>query len=435
MKTHSTALWLAALLCSSLSTSAEIRNSINGDNTSLIPNQFRNRPNDYNQLIDVQDTTPGNAGTRYHGYSQDNTNANRIQIAGWGASNTREDRCLLYSTRGTSADDGKVDRSENHFHNGTKPLQQFGRTAFVAFSFKIEPDTEAVQSWRLIHQWHQGTAPGAFVPIFGIYMKKGTSDVLEFRRHYRREADQSTRGGVVLTEKITKGYWYDVMIEMRGGITADQSGQYGGRLKIWLSRTGQPWGPEKYREVNAPIGYDDKWASFDGAFDSHRTGIYQGHPNGSFRMRVDNMRVGENFDWVRAIKFTQQSDAFPAVGDVITLRGNNSRFLSSENGRSDIAFNRTRAQGWERFTVEDAGSGKIALRGNNGRYVRHINNGASLRCDWTSKSGGAAFEIRRLANKQIHLKASNGRYVSSENGGRITANRTRPLGWETFTAN
>ena len=432
MKTLTAGLCLTALLCSALASTAELRNSINGDNTSLIANQFRNRPNDFNQLIDVQDTTPGNASTRFHAYSQDNTNANRIRIAGWGASNQQEDKCLLYSSRGTSADDGKVDRSENHFHNGTTALRQFGTTAFVAFSFKIEPDTQPVQSWRLIHQWHQGSAPGAFIPIFGIYMKKGTSDVLEFRRHYRRDEDQSTRGGVILTEKITKGYWYDVMIEMRGGITQNQNGQYGGRLKVWFSRTGQPWGREKFREIDAPIGYADKWASFDGAFDSHRTGIYQGHPNGSFRMRVDNIRVGENFDWVRGIKFAQQSDAFPAIGDTISLRGSNGRYLSSENGRSDIAFNRVDARGWEMFRVEDAGNGKIALRGNNGRYVRHVNNGASLRCDWTSKTGGAAFEIRRLPNKQIHLKASNGRYVSSENGSKITANRTRPLSWETF---
>lgn len=272
---------------------------ITGRHTSFVPNLFKNRSKDFGQLIDIWDETPGNATQRFHAYSQDNENAHLPELVGGGVSGAGDDLCIRYSTASTSKVDGLRDRMENHFHNGTTSLLAFGKMAHVGFSFCIEEQSEPTASWRLIHQWHQGSAPGCAVPVFGIYIAPGTSDELEFRLHYRREQDEGRqRGGVVARQKIAKGAWYDIVISMRGDIEVPP---YNGELVIYLKRHGEKWQEPLLHKKDCPIGYHSKWTPQKESFDSHRTGIYQGHPNGAFALRVDNLRAAADGEWVKAI--------------------------------------------------------------------------------------------------------------------------------------
>jgi hypothetical protein len=122
------------------------------------------------------------------------------------------------------------------------------------------------------------------------------------------------------------------------------------------------------------------------------------------------------------------------VGQAITLRGNNVRFVSSENGaQTGITCNRTAVGAWERFTVVSAGNGKIALKGTNGRYISSENGAQAMRCDRTAIGTQEAFDWVSVNSTTVQLRGSNGQYVSSENGvGSMFCNRASPGTWENF---
>ncbi len=122
------------------------------------------------------------------------------------------------------------------------------------------------------------------------------------------------------------------------------------------------------------------------------------------------------------------------VGQAITLKGNNAKFVSSENGaQSGITCNRTTVGTWERFTVVSAGNGKVALKGTNGRYVSSENGTQAMRCDRTTIGTQEAFDWVSINSTTVQLRGSNGQYVSSENGvAAMNCNRPTPGTWENF---
>jgi len=121
------------------------------------------------------------------------------------------------------------------------------------------------------------------------------------------------------------------------------------------------------------------------------------------------------------------------VGQTIWLRGLNNQYVSSEDGQSAMMCDRPSVQGWEQFTVEDAGNGLIALKGSNGQYVSSENGQSAMMCNRPSIGGWEAFEWADLGGGQVALKGNNGQFVSSENGQTaMMCNRPSVSGWEAF---
>lgn len=121
------------------------------------------------------------------------------------------------------------------------------------------------------------------------------------------------------------------------------------------------------------------------------------------------------------------------IGQTIWLRGFNNQYVSSENGQASMMCNRPTVQGWERFTVVDAGNGNIALRGSNGQYVSSENGQSAMMCDRPSIGTWEVFEWIDLGGGQVAFKGNNGMYVSSENGQTaMNCNRPSMGGWEAF---
>lgn len=121
------------------------------------------------------------------------------------------------------------------------------------------------------------------------------------------------------------------------------------------------------------------------------------------------------------------------IGQTIWLRGFNNQYVSSENGQASMMCNRPTVQGWERFTVVDAGNGNIALRGSNGQYVSSENGQSAMMCDRPSIGTWEVFEWIDLGGGQVAFKGNNGMYVSSENGQTaMNCNRPSVGGWEAF---
>jgi hypothetical protein len=137
---------------------------------------------------------------------------------------------------------------------------------------------------------------------------------------------------------------------------------------------------------------------------------------------------GYNLNWVA---FSSASNPAP-IGQVITLKGNNGFFVSSENGTKAMTCTRTAPQGWEQFTVLDAGGGKVALRSMS-KYVSTENGTQAMTCSRTSVQGWEVFDWIANADGSISLRGNNGLYVSSENGEEpMTCNRPAIGGWERF---
>jgi hypothetical protein len=137
---------------------------------------------------------------------------------------------------------------------------------------------------------------------------------------------------------------------------------------------------------------------------------------------------GYNINW---IGFSSASNPAP-IGQVITLKGNNGFYVSSENGTKAMTCTRTAPEGWEQFTVFDAGGGKVALR-SMGKYVSSENGAQAITCNRTAVQGWEVFDWIVNADGTISLRGNNGYYVSSENGEEpMTCTRATPGGWERF---
>jgi chitinase len=125
------------------------------------------------------------------------------------------------------------------------------------------------------------------------------------------------------------------------------------------------------------------------------------------------------------------------VGKTIWLRGNNGLYVSSNNGTSAMTCDRASAQGWEKFDVIDAGSGKIALKGTNGMYVSSENGAATgMFCNRATFQGWETFTWVSIGTTQVQLKGSNNLFVcqwANNGSGPVACNRAAASGWETFT--
>lgn len=143
---------------------------------------------------------------------------------------------------------------------------------------------------------------------------------------------------------------------------------------------------------------------------------------------VDYVRVWENNNYGQ-INFTTGAP----INQVISLKGNNGKFVSSENGGRPIRCNRNSVLGWEKFFVQQDQFGQIGLKGTGG-FVSSENGQDRMRSNRNGIGNWERFSWIRLPNNQVTLKGIGG-FVSSENGSDagMVSNRTRIGAWERFT--
>ncbi|UII20824.1 hypothetical protein [Fulvivirga ligni] len=122
-----------------------------------------------------------------------------------------------------------------------------------------------------------------------------------------------------------------------------------------------------------------------------------------------------------------------AANDIISLKGSNGLFVSSENGTGAMYCDREAANNWEKFTVIDQGNGRVALK-SMGKYLSSENGQQSMKCDRNSIQGWELFTIIENADGTISIQGSNGKYVSSGNGENpMMCDRDIIQAWEKFT--
>ncbi|WP_208643533.1 glycosyl hydrolase family 18 protein [Pedobacter miscanthi] len=122
-------------------------------------------------------------------------------------------------------------------------------------------------------------------------------------------------------------------------------------------------------------------------------------------------------------------------GTVISLKGFNNKYVSGQNGTAAMTCTTTTATSTERFTVIDAGGGKVALR-SMGKYVSSENGTQAITCSRATIGDWEKFDWVVAADGKIALRGNNGKYISSENGTQaMTCTRATASGWEYFAIN
>ncbi len=119
------------------------------------------------------------------------------------------------------------------------------------------------------------------------------------------------------------------------------------------------------------------------------------------------------------------------AGQVITLKGANGQYVSSENGQNPMLCNRPTAQNWEHFVVVNAGNGKVALM-NQGKFVSSENGEKPITCNRPAIGVWEKFDWVKNADGSVSLRGNNGRFISNENGSPMTCNRQRAYAYESF---
>ncbi|MBW8687026.1 lectin [Chitinophaga rhizophila] len=123
------------------------------------------------------------------------------------------------------------------------------------------------------------------------------------------------------------------------------------------------------------------------------------------------------------------------IGQTITLKGFNNRYVCSEGNTQPMICDRTTAQSWEQFTVVDAGNGKVALR-NQGNYVCTENGTQPVICNRTAIGPWEQFEWISNGDGTVSLRGSNGAYLSAEDGiARMTCSKVAVGAAERFIVN
>ncbi len=136
-------------------------------------------------------------------------------------------------------------------------------------------------------------------------------------------------------------------------------------------------------------------------------------------------------DVVRA--FTDAPLANVPYNATIWFLGNNDLYVSSEGGDNPMTCTREDYDGWELFTIVDAGSNKVAIQCSDGRYMSLINDGDSVCCNSYTIDSLQKFDWINVGDSLVALRGNNGKYLCSRNGESIiTCDIDEVAEWESF---
>ncbi len=133
-------------------------------------------------------------------------------------------------------------------------------------------------------------------------------------------------------------------------------------------------------------------------------------------------------------EYTDDDKASRPLESVIWLMGNNDLFVSSEGGDNPITCIRENYDGWETFTVVDAGEEKVALQGSDGRYLSIVDDESYLYFNSTELDSLQKFDFINVGDSLVAFRGFNGKYICSRNGeSEMTCDIDEIGTWETFS--
>ena len=119
------------------------------------------------------------------------------------------------------------------------------------------------------------------------------------------------------------------------------------------------------------------------------------------------------------------------AGMTIGLKGGKNKLWCADDA-GGVVCNRDQLNGWEQFTVEDAGGGMFALRG--GRSKKYCaDEQDKLICDRDHIKGWEKFTVEDKGGGAIVLKGGRANQWCADEGNKVLCNRNGVGGWEIFT--
>ncbi|GAA4115705.1 hypothetical protein GCM10022393_15970 [Aquimarina addita] len=88
-------------------------------------------------------------------------------------------------------------------------------------------------------------------------------------------------------------------------------------------------------------------------------------------------------------------------GNQYTFKGENGKYLSSENGTKSVTCNRNAVGAWEIFTLESLGGDVYAIKGNNGLYLSHEFGNKAMNCNRSAIGSWERFVIKDVASSRL----------------------------------
>ncbi len=132
--------------------------------------------------------------------------------------------------------------------------------------------------------------------------------------------------------------------------------------------------------------------------------------------------------------YTDAPLAYVPYNSSVWFLGNNDLYVSSEGGDNPMTCTREDCDGWELFTVVDAGDNKVAIQCSDGRYLSLINDGDSVCCNSYTIDSLQQFDWINVGDSLVALRGYNGKYLCSRNGESVmTCDIDEIAVWESFT--
>ena len=136
---------------------------------------------------------------------------------------------------------------------------------------------------------------------------------------------------------------------------------------------------------------------------------------GTQAIRIANVAGSYN---IASVNFIWENATVPPTTpakvsvQTVTLKGSNGLYVTYSNGNKLASSTASTAGTKERFTLTDAGAGRIALRASNGNYFRLNVSDNKLYADAASIGTGERFLLKNLSGA-FALQGSNDLYVSN----------------------
>ena len=191
-----------------------------------------------------------------------------------------------------------------------------------------------------------GPTPGGSTPI------PGTVQAESFASQSGVQTENCSEGGLNVGW-IDNGDWMDYDVD------AASSGEYKVEFRVAALNSAIKFNLKKGSSVLTTVS-----STATGGWQTWKTVSKNINLSaGEQTLRVQATGGGWNLNWIKFTKVTSTPPSGDApIGKTITLTGNNGNYVCSENGTTAMNCNRTAAGAWEKFTVVDAGNGKVRYK-------------------------------------------------------------------------
>lgn len=97
----------------------------------------------------------------------------------------------------------------------------------------------------------------------------------------------------------------------------------------------------------------------------------------------------------------------PKGGNKYAFKGENGKYLSSEDGAKSVTCNRESTGSWEIFTVESLGGDVYTIKGSNELYLSHENGNKAMNCNRPKAGSWERFIIKDVVSSKITSTVDN----------------------------